>query len=331
VSPPRVSVLMAVHNGGPRLRRSINSILQQAFGDLELIVVDDGSTDDTAAVLEGIGDPRLKVVHQKHRGLTASLNTALEHARGELLARQDCGDDSRPQRLARQVALFDRNPRLGLVSTWAVNVLPDRRPFTTEHRPRENDTIQRELLVLNCVFGAAAMFRRSAVDAVGPYCEAFRYAQDYDLHLRIAERFEVANIPEVLYECEAPLADAISFANVAEQRTCARVAVELARRRRAGESLSPPEIRRVCESRLAALRRVDRRLAQALSLTYWARSMWDHALRGQAVWLFARALGLVAMHPRAWGTAAAPIVDFGRYLVRRKWQRWAGGVEKRPA
>ena len=325
VSAPRVSVLMAVYNGAHKVARSVQSILDQHFDDLELIVVNDGSTDATAETLAGFDDPRLRVVNQTHRGLTASLNVAYALARGALLARQDAGDVSAPDRLARQVALLDAQPRVGLVSTWAVMCLPDGRPFQTERRPVGNAAIQARLTVENCVFGAAAVFRRAAVEAVGPYRESFRYAQDYDLHLRIAEAFELANIPEVLYKCEAPLDAGISLANVAEQEVYARVARELATRRRAGGAVpDDDEVAALCRERVAQLCEADRRRYQVRSLDRWARSLWAHGFRGPSLALFARCLQRTAAHPSAWAATARSVGGFACLLARRKIKHLAG-------
>ena len=340
--PPRVSVLLCVHNGADRLRRTIDSVLTQSLCDLELIVVDDGSTDATPQVLETIDDPRVRRARHENRGLTAALNVALRMARGPFIARQDCGDASRPRRLALQAERLEAEARLGLAGCWAALCLPDGAELMIERRPTDNATLQARLPEEMCVFGAAAMFRRSAIDAVGGYCEAFRYAQDYDLCLRVAEQFELAALPEVLYDCEAPLRGGISLDQVAEQLAYAAAAQDAARQRRAAASLmladdaqrfvrnapSPADAnartRDLIEQRLAAIRPADRRGAQARRLDCWARRLWDIGRRRAAARLWARSAALTAAHPGAWSAGLGGLrFVAGRAL--RKLRRVAPG------
>src|SRR5437879_6502478 len=118
---PKVSVLLAVFNGECHLEGSLRSILNQSFADFELIVVDDGSTDGTAEILAAVGraDPRVVVVRQANRGLTASLIRAASLARGAYLARQDADDISPPERFRRQVDFLDAHPSIAAVGAWA--------------------------------------------------------------------------------------------------------------------------------------------------------------------------------------------------------------------
>ncbi|MBI3031160.1 MAG: glycosyltransferase family 2 protein, partial [Candidatus Rokubacteria bacterium] len=114
---PRVSVLMSVHNGERWVGEAVESILGQTLGDLEFIVVDDGSEDATGPILDRQKDPRLRVVHQPPSGLTVSLNRAWRLSGAALLARMDADDLAHPDRLARQVALLDAHPDVGLLGT----------------------------------------------------------------------------------------------------------------------------------------------------------------------------------------------------------------------
>ena len=108
MSAPAVSVLMAVYNGAPWVADAARSVLAQTLGDLELVVVDDGSTDATGDVLAGVGDSRLRVERREHEGLTRALNYGLRVARAPLVARLDADDIALPERLARQVDEYYR-------------------------------------------------------------------------------------------------------------------------------------------------------------------------------------------------------------------------------
>ena len=116
--PPLVSVVMPAYDAERFVGEAVESLLSQSFGDLEVVVVDDGSRDGTVAVLDGFADPRLVVLrHGANRGISAALNTGLEAVRGELIAFQDADDVSLPERLAEQVALFDARPELAVAGS----------------------------------------------------------------------------------------------------------------------------------------------------------------------------------------------------------------------
>src|SRR5438270_5801548 len=112
---PRVSVGLPVHNGMRFLREALESVLRQTLGDFELLVVDDGSTDDTPEVLASVRDGRLRVLRQEHEGLVAALNRGADEARAPYLARMDADDVSLPRRLERQIALLAADESVGIV------------------------------------------------------------------------------------------------------------------------------------------------------------------------------------------------------------------------
>src|SRR2546430_5343490 len=119
VSVPAVSVLMPVYNGAPWVRDAVASVLAQTAGDLELIAIDDGSTDGTRDLLAGVKDRRLRVTRQARAGLTPALNRALAVARAPLVARLDADDVARPERLRRPRAVLDAHPGVRLLGTRA--------------------------------------------------------------------------------------------------------------------------------------------------------------------------------------------------------------------
>jgi hypothetical protein len=202
---PQVSVILPVRNGADCVARAIDSILGQTFRDLELIVIDDGSTDDTAAVLEGLatanGDERLRVVGlERNRGLAAALNHGLSLARGRYVARQDHDDISLPDRLAAQVRHLDAHPRCGLLGTRSEIWVGDAASARFHDHPTDNAALQFHLLTDNPFVHSSVMLRTSVFDAVGVYAtETERQPpEDFELWSRIARRFEVANLPERL-------------------------------------------------------------------------------------------------------------------------------------
>ena len=120
IDKPEVSVVMGVYNGGDSLSRTLESVLSQQGVDLEFIVVNDGSTDNTLSILNDYSekDNRLRVLDQENSGLTRSLIRGCAEARGEFIARQDAGDISLPGRLRKQLDLIQKNPDVVLVSCW---------------------------------------------------------------------------------------------------------------------------------------------------------------------------------------------------------------------
>jgi glycosyltransferase involved in cell wall biosynthesis len=204
MAEPRVSVVMSVRDDLQRLPVAVASILSQDFRELELIVVDDGSRDGSGELLDRLAaeDPRLRVLHRENRGLTQALVEGCELARGEFIARQDSDDRSRPGRIAAQVAALDRDARVGFVSCTTAYVGPQGEALLEISRPADPQAATQELLHGRKGPGAhgSVMFRRSLYQDVGGYRPAFRYAQDSDLWLRMAEKAMFACVPEVLYE-----------------------------------------------------------------------------------------------------------------------------------
>ena len=195
---PAVSVLMGVWNGAPRVRDAVESVLGQTMGDLELIVIDDGSTDGTPALLESFGDPRLRVERRGRGGLTSALNRALALARAPLLARLDADDVAVPDRLARQRAFLDAHPDVGLLGSAAREVDPSGRDIRTVRPPTDDAALRRALIRSNPFVHSSMMMRRAAVELVKGYDPSFPVAQDYDLWMRVSRVTRMANLAEPL-------------------------------------------------------------------------------------------------------------------------------------
>jgi glycosyltransferase involved in cell wall biosynthesis len=228
---PLVSVVMSVYNGERHVREAIESILNQTFRDFEFIIVNDGSADRTRKILESCKDGRVVLIHQENQGLTKALNKGISLARGKYIARQDADDVSKPERLAKQAAFMEENQAAGLVSSWFEFI--DERGNKTRigQTPTDNAVIKERLIKINQFCHGAAMIRKEAVDTVGAYREFFKYAQDHDLWLRIAEKYEVWNLPEPLYSYRV-LDKAISSEKLLPQSRYAGAAIKQALLRR---------------------------------------------------------------------------------------------------
>lgn len=201
MAPPVVTVIMPVRDGQRWLSEAIDSVLGQTFSDFELLVIDDGSTDNTPKILAGYQerDARARVITQGREGLARALNQGLAQAKGSLIARLDADDAALPERLRRQILYLDKHPETALLGTWA-QVIDEqgrvmRRPLTPA---TGSDSLTRALARMNPFIHSSVMFRASVARELGGYRPAFEAAEDYDLWLRISEVSGIAILPEVL-------------------------------------------------------------------------------------------------------------------------------------
>jgi glycosyltransferase involved in cell wall biosynthesis len=195
---PDVTVVMSVYNGQRFLGEAIESILSQTCRAIEFIVIDDGSTDETAAIIASYRDPRIRVVrHARNAGLAASLNEGFALAAGRYIARMDADDVSRPERLASQVRFMDAQPSIGASGTW-VEVAGEGIRQRWEY-PSTHDAIHARLVFDCSMAHPTVMFNRTCLQKARlSYDSAYPYAQDYELWCRAVHGLTLANIPEVL-------------------------------------------------------------------------------------------------------------------------------------
>ncbi len=193
-----MSVVMAVFDGGSWVGAALESLLEQTLANLEVIVIDDGSTDTTPDVLASVRDPRLRIERSARRGLTLSLNRALELARAPLIARLDADDLALPERLARQRQFLEAYPDVGLLGTGAREVDPAGREVAIVRPPADDAAIRHALIRANPFVHSSVVMRRAALERVGGYDPSFPVAQDYDLWMRLARVTRLANLPEPL-------------------------------------------------------------------------------------------------------------------------------------
>ena len=188
--PLRVSVVIPAWNRAATIARAVASALAQDPPPMEVIVVDDGSTDATRDVVAAIADPRLRLVAQANGGVAAARNRGIAEARGELVAFLDSDDEWLPGKLAAQFAAFRAGgPRLGLVYTGIETIAAD--GTVTRHEARHRGWIYRDLLASNVVTGCGStvMVSRPVLDLVGGFDTALPANEDYDFVLRVARFF----------------------------------------------------------------------------------------------------------------------------------------------
>jgi len=196
----RVSVVMAVRDGERWLLEAARSVLAQSESALELIVIDDGSTDRTPALLDVLAarDCRVRVARQPPIGLAEALNRGLAEARAPFVARLDADDLAHETRLERQAAVLEARPQIGVLGSWALEIDGAGRQVGVREPPADHAALQRLLAKGNPFVHSSVMARTELLRRLGGYRGAFEGAEDYDLWLRASEIAELANLPEPL-------------------------------------------------------------------------------------------------------------------------------------
>lgn len=197
---PTVSVVIPAYNYARFLGEAIESALKQTLPPLEVIVVDDGSTDNTAEVLARYGD-RVRVLRQKNQGVSVAANHGAEMARGDLLAFLDADDIWLPRKLELQVQRFFANPDLGLVHCGVADINTDGKVLRQYLNGLEGWVATEMLLFRRATIlggGSGAVIQRSTFQAVGGFDPCISVSQDWDLHYRVARQQQVGFVPEVL-------------------------------------------------------------------------------------------------------------------------------------
>lgn len=195
---PKISVIMAIHNGLPYLMQAVESILHQTFTDFEFLIIDDESTDGSWEQLDTNKDPRIQVIrNQKQLGLSASLNLGLDVAKGEYVARMDHDDISLPTRLEEQSAYLDAHSDVDLVGTWAKTLgLPREQ---TWRYPSHDEDIRSEFIFGSTLVHSSVMLRKTTFERHQlRYDPKIERAQDYEFWTRAAPNVRFANLSNVL-------------------------------------------------------------------------------------------------------------------------------------
>lgn len=232
---PRVTVLIPVFNGQSDLPETLDSVLQQTYSDWEIVAIDDGSTDSSYEILTEYGerDRRIHAFAQGNAGITNALNAGIPHVQGEYVARLDCGDLCTPERFETQVTYLDKHLDVVAVGSYAGRFTSQGWPVDVYRPPVKHDDIDQRHIqgAGGGLAHVTAMIRSKILRKVGGYDSDFKYAQDTDLWLRLAEAGRLANIPHVLtHYCVTTRS--ISSEHRAEQIAFSQEAVRRARERR---------------------------------------------------------------------------------------------------
>jgi hypothetical protein len=276
MSVPQVSVAMGVCNVERFLAEAIESVLGQTLEDLEFIIVDFGSTDGSKAIVRAYAghDSRIKVSEISPCGLAEARNAACARAQGRYLAVMDADDVCLPHRLESEVEFMEKNPDVGLVGGATDWIDSTGRSLGVHEFPIEHSDIKLALETRFPFCHPTILMRQSAFQAVGGYRKPFAAAQDYDLGVRISERFRCANLPQVVLKYRIH-PQQISLQKQ-EQQTFGRLAAQASAQFRRSAKPDPLDsANEISRETLAAMGVSDDRLQSILAADRrnWIRSM----------------------------------------------------------
>lgn len=204
---PLISCVLPVYNGDAFLADAINSILRQTHENFELIIINDGSTDKTGAIIASFRDPRIRVECQRNAGIVSALNRGLSLARGDFIARMDADDISLPDRFEKQVRFLIENPDVVLVGGRSIPITSE--GFIDEykisrknlkHEKRKGADFRTFPPRVATALHPLIMMRSTAIRAIGGYRHGFDYAEDYDMYIRISQYGSLHNIDDVILQ-----------------------------------------------------------------------------------------------------------------------------------
>lgn len=210
---PLVSVIIPAYNSGKFIEAALNSVLAQTYQNIEIIVVDDGSQDNTAEIVRRIAleDKRIILLCQENQGVAAARNLAIQHSRGEFIAPLDSDDIWYPLKLEKQVEyMLESDSQVGIVSTSYIFIDEDGDLMNGWGNNIVNGRIGKQLIYFNPVSASLPLIRRTVLEQVGFYNQELREQkaqglEDWELALRIGACYEIRTVPEILMGFRQPI------------------------------------------------------------------------------------------------------------------------------
>lgn len=199
---PVISVIIPVYNGAKTIKETIESVLQQTYKTFELIVINDGSQDETLAIISSIQDPRIKVFSYPNAGLSATRNRGIVRSCGEFIAFLDADDLWTKDKLAAQLEALQQNPQAAVAYSWTDHIDENSKYLRPASYNSCNGNVYERLLIGNfLVCGSNTLIRTEALHKVGGFDESLNSAEDWDMWLRLASHYEFVVVPrpQVLY------------------------------------------------------------------------------------------------------------------------------------
>ncbi|MDX2215649.1 MAG: glycosyltransferase [Oculatellaceae cyanobacterium bins.114] len=199
---PLISVILPVYNGEKTIQRTVESVLKQTFTDFELLIINDGSSDRTLEIVNSMADPRIQLLSYPNSGVSASRNRGIALATGEFIAFIDADDLWTTDKLAAQLNALQTHPNAAVAYSWTDWIDESDRPLRPAGRSTATGKVYEKLLLRDFIeSGSNVLVRRQALDVVGTFDETLSFAEDWDLWLRLAARYEFIAVPfpHVLY------------------------------------------------------------------------------------------------------------------------------------
>jgi len=234
MSKKKVSVIIPAFNRGRYIRQAVDSVLNQTYTNIETIVVDDGSTDETREILEGYTG-KIKILEhpgRQNRGQSASINVGLEYASGEYVAILDSDDYFEPNKIEFQAGFLELNPDIGLIYCNGTAVNSNGEFLYNIYTPSHKEENNPENVLLDCYFLVPnnSLVRMSVLKKAGPFDESLRAAQDHDMAIRITEITRLAYLDKSLFHYRRH-SESISKNNAATRWRNGFIILEKARKR----------------------------------------------------------------------------------------------------
>ncbi|MUH01594.1 glycosyltransferase [Scytonema sp. UIC 10036] len=195
----KVTVVIPAYNAMAYLPETVDSVLKQTFSDFEVLIVNDGSTDNVVEWASQVTDPRVRLITQENQRVSVARNTGINNAQGEYIAFLDADDLWEPTKLEKQVRCLDENPEVGMVYTWTLLVDKDNNPIGRIYASDVEGKAWNKILENDMISsGSCPMVRRSCFDTVGLFDRTLAYAPDLDMWVRIAFHYPIAVVKEPL-------------------------------------------------------------------------------------------------------------------------------------
>jgi glycosyltransferase involved in cell wall biosynthesis len=196
---PLVTVLLPVYNAERFVAKSIESILKQSFEDFELLIINDGSSDNSMSVISSIDDKRIRIVeNEKNLTLIPTLNKGIRLARGKYIARMDSDDIAHPDRLKLQINFLEKNPEVGLLGSSTRFVDQNLNELYLKYSPETHVQNKWKMLYATSFMHPTVIFRKDAVMEVSGYSSIYPHCEDYELWTRLSEVTKVHQLPNIL-------------------------------------------------------------------------------------------------------------------------------------
>ncbi|KJH72884.1 glycosyltransferase family 2 protein [Aliterella atlantica] len=195
----KISVIIPAYNAMAYLPTALASVLAQTFTDFEVLIINDGSSDNILQWAKSLVDRRVKIISQTNKGVSVARNTGISNAQGEYIAFLDADDSWEQTKLAKQVEFLDTHPAVGLVSTW-VTLVNEKGDFLSEAKLRFKSKNIWQQMIEQCLIscGSVPMVRRDCFATVGLFDPNLQFGEDWEMWTRIAARYNFGLIEECL-------------------------------------------------------------------------------------------------------------------------------------